>query len=390
MKNNIEKLKKILDKVELTQTQRSRAIELYTNVCHAIEEKSDLDITFYPQGSFATRTVIRPYKNGRDQSYDVDVICEINNLSKELVTPNKLKGYFRDALSKSRYSNKMKEWDKCFTINFEELDGVGFSIDIIPSVSEDMATKQILLESTEYPNLVGSSVAIPNSKNNSWLTNNPKGYVKWFENEIDLFHQRFISEKGSSEMYDLIEELPDNELENMLLNIVKVLKRTRDVFYYRRNSDGKPASIIITTILGKLAKNLQPTSSELDLFKQILEQLQQLERYPENRISGRMDITGYAISDFITRDNGIWQMNNPANGKDNLLNSWNEDTNKSKDFFAWIDNLNSIFSIDFENYQDKEKILTLYNAFAVQQPEFILNNPHFSVSNKASKPWRTK
>lgn len=78
MKINLEKLKKILDKVDLTQTQRNRATELYTNVCNAIEEKSGLDISFYPQGSFATKTAIRPYKNGRDQAYDVDVICEVN------------------------------------------------------------------------------------------------------------------------------------------------------------------------------------------------------------------------------------------------------------------------------------------------------------------------
>lgn len=390
MKYNLEKLKKILDKVDLTQTQRNRATELYTNVCNAIEEKSDLDISFYPQGSFATRTAIRPYKNGRDQAYDVDVICEVNNVNKESVTPNELKGYFRDALNKSRYSNKMDEWDKCFTINFEEQDGVDFSIDIIPSVSEDVSTKQSLFSVTEYPFLVDSSIAIPNSKNNSWLTNNPKGYVKWFKDEIEIFHKKFLLEKRAEEIYASIEELPDDELENMLLNVVKVLKRTRDVFYYRRNSDGKPASIIITTIVGKLAKNLHPTSNELDLLRQVIKQLQQLKGYPVNKISERMDITGYAISDIITRDNGRWEMNNPANGNDNLLNSWNEEKAKAKDFFAWVENLQSIFLTDSEPDQDDERVQRLYNAFAVKQPESALDKPHFYVSSSSSKPWRDR
>lgn len=390
MKYNLEKLKKILDKVDLTQTQRNRATELYTNVCNAIEEKSDLDISFYPQGSFATRTAIRPYKNGRDQAYDVDVICEVNNVNKESVTPNELKGYFRDALDKSRYSNKMDEWDKCFTINFEEQDGVDFSIDIIPSVLEDVSTKQSLFSVTEYPLLVDSSIAIPNSKNNSWLTNNPKGYVKWFKDEIEIFHKKFLLEKRAEEIYASIEELPDDELENMLLNVVKVLKRTRDVFYYRRNSDGKPASIIITTIVGKLAKNLRPTSNELDLLRQVIKQLQQLKGYPVNKISERMDITGYAISDIITRDNGRWEMSNPANGNDNLLNSWNEEKTKAKDFFAWVENLQSIFLTDSEPDQDDERVQRLYNAFAVKQPESALDKPHFSVSSSSSKPWRAR
>lgn len=390
MKINLEKLKKILDKVDLTQTQRNRATELYTNVCNAIEEKSGLDISFYPQGSFATKTAIRPYKNGRDQAYDVDVICEVNSIKKELVTPDQLKGYFRDALRDSRYSNKMKEWDKCFTITFEEQDGVNFSIDIIPSVSEDASTKKSLFSVTDFPFLVDSSVAIPNTQNCSWLTNNPKGYVKWFEDEIETFHKSFILEKRAGKILASVEELPDDELDNMLLSVVKVLKRTRDVFYYRRKSDGRPASIIITTIVGKLAKNLHPTSNELDLLRQVIDQLQQLKGYPVNESSKRMDATGYAISDIITRDNGRWEMNNPANGKDNLLNSWNEEKDKAKDFFAWVENLQSIFLTDYESDQEEERVQRLYNAFAVKQPESPLNKPQFSVSGSSTKPWRTR
>lgn len=390
MKINLEKLKKILDKVDLTQTQRNRATELYTNVCNAIEEKSGLDISFYPQGSFATKTAIRPYKNGRDQAYDVDVICEVNSIKKELVTPDQLKGYFRDALRDSRYSNKMKEWDKCFTITFEEQDGVNFSIDIIPSVSEDASTKKSLFSVTDFPFLVDSSVAIPNTQNFSWLTNNPKGYVKWFEDEIETFHKSFLLEKRAGKILASVEELPDDELDNMLLSVVKVLKRTRDVFYYRRKSDGRPASIIITTIVGKLAKNLHPTSNELDLLRQVIDQLQQLKGYPVNESSKRMDATGYAISDIITRDNGRWEMNNPANGKDNLLNSWNEEKDKAKDFFAWVENLQSIFLTDYESDQEEERVQRLYNAFAVKQPESPLNKPQFSVSGSSTKPWRTR
>lgn len=390
MKINLEKLKKILDKVDLTQTQRNRATELYTNVCKAIEEKSGLDISFYPQGSFANKTAIRPYKNGRDQAYDVDVICEVNNVNKDSITPDQLKGCFRDALSDSRYSNKMEEWDKCFTIKFEEQDGVDFSIDIIPSVSEDVSTKQTLFSITDFPFLVDSSIAIPDSKNSSWLTNNPKGYVKWFDDEIEMFHKRFLLEKRDGEIYASIEELPDDELENMLLNVVKILKRTRDVFYYRRNSDGRPASIIITTIVGKLAKNLYPTSNELDLLRQVINQLQQLKGYPVKESSRRMDVTGYAISDIISRDNGRWEMNNPANGKDNLLNSWNEEKDKAKDFFAWVDNLQSIFLTVSKSDQEEEKVQRLYNAFAVKQPESPLSKPQFSVSGSSTKPWRTR
>lgn len=391
MEKTKTQLKKILEKVDLTKTQRDRAIDLYTNVCKSIEEKSGLEISFYAQGSFATKTAIRPYKNGRDRAYDVDVICEVN-VPKESISPKILKEYFRNALKDSRYSDIFKEWDKCFTIEFTEQDGVDFSIDIIPSVPEDYGTVQLLTGITENPHLVKSSVAIPNTLdgNDHWITNNPKGYVTWFDNEILQFHSRYLLEKRDNSFSASIEELPEDEFNNNLLNIIKILKRTRDVFYYRRNSDNKPSSIIITTIIGKLAKNLRPTSSELDLLKQVIAQLQQLKNYPTNSLSKRMNVTGYAISDIITRDMGQWVLNNPANGKDNILNSWNEDETKAKDFFIWIDDLQNTFATLIEKNNEERSITEIYNAFAIDSPVSNTEKKQFSVTSNSSKPWRVK
>lgn len=391
MEKTKTQLKKILEKVDLTKTQRDRAIDLYTSVCKSIEEKSGLEISFYAQGSFATKTAIRPYKNGRDRAYDVDVICEVN-VPKESISPKILKEYFRNALKDSRYSDIFEEWDKCFTIEFKEQDGVGFSIDIIPSVPEDYGTIQLLTGITEAPHLVKSSVAIPSTlnENDHWITNNPKGYVTWLENEIQQFHSRYLLEKRGTSFSASIEELPEDEFNNNLLNTIKILKRTRDVFYYRRNSDNKPSSIIITTIIGKLAKNLRPTSNELDLLKQVIEQLQQLKNYPTNSLSKRMDVTGYAISDIITRDMGQWVLNNPANGKDNILNSWNEDETKAKDFFIWIDNLQDTFATLIEKNNEERSVTEIYNAFALESPILNTEKKQFSVTSNSSKPWRAK
>ena len=388
MEKSTMQLRKILEKIDLTKTQRDRAIELYTNVCRAIEDKIGFTISFYPQGSFATKTAIRPYKNGRDQAYDVDVICEVN-VPKESVTSDTLKGYFRDALENSRYSNNFVEWDKCFTIEFTEQEGVDFSIDIIPSVPEDTATLQQLNYITENPYLVKSSVAIP--IRDTWITNNPKGYVLWFENEIIKFHDRYLLKRSENTVSASIEELPEEEFNNNLLSIIKVLKRTRDVFYYRRKSENKPSSIVITTIVGKLAKDLTPTANKLELLIQVVTQLQQIKTYPSNNISKRTNDTGYAISDIITRDMGQWVLNNPANGKDNILSSWNEDENKAKDFFLWIDNLKETFSSLAESTDNQEKsTIEIYNAFAINSPTLDTNKKQFSVTPSSPKPWREK
>lgn len=384
---NIVQLRNILDKIDLTKTQRNRAIELYTNVCKAIEEKTEFNISFYLQGSFATKTAIRPYKNGKDQSYDVDVICEVD-ISKESVTPSTLKTYFRNALENSRYSNIFKEYDKCFTIEFKEQEGVDFSIDIIPSVPEDFGTVQQLAAITENTHLVKSSVAIPDI--DTWITNNPKGYVIWFENEIKKFHSKYLMMKREDTLSASIEELPEEDLQNNLLTVIKILKRTRDVFYYRRNSENKPSSIIITTLIGKLAPDLKPTVNKLDLLIQVVTQLQQIKTYPSNSLSKRTDDTGYAISNIITRNMGEWVLNNPANGKDNILSSWNEDKDKEKDFFLWIDNLNETFSLLVENDNEEESIAELYSAFAIDFPTSSTSKKQFSVTQDSSKPWCEK
>lgn len=300
-----------------------------------------------------------------------------------------MKGYFRDALENSRYSNNFVEWDKCFTIEFTEQEGVDFSIDIIPSVPEDTATLQQLNYITENPYLVKSSVAIPNR--DTWITNNPKGYVLWFENEIIKFHDRYLLKRSENTVSASIEELPEEEFNNNLLSIIKVLKRTRDVFYYRRKSENKPSSIVITTIVGKLAKDLTPTANKLELLIQVVTQLQQIKTYPSNNISKRTNDTGYAISDIITRDMGQWVLNNPANGKDNILSSWNEDENKAKDFFLWIDNLKETFSSLAESTDNQEKsTIEIYNAFAINSPTLDTNKKQFSVTPSSPKPWREK
>lgn len=384
MNNSVEKLKNILEKVDLTKTQVDRATELYTNLCKTIEEKMGLNINFYPQGSFATKTAVRPYRNGKDQAYDVDVICEVD-IPKDSILPNNLKDVFKHALNESRYSTSMTEWDKCFTIEFKEKDGVEFSIDIIPSVPENMITKHELSSITEKSFLVETSIAIPNTKTNTWLTNNPKGYIKWFEEEIAKFHKNYIVDRNMDGIFASIEDLPDDDSSNMLLDVIKVLKRTRDVFYYRRSAEGKPASIIITTIVGKLASNLRPTSDVIDLFTQVIEQLQYLKEYPQKTLSQSTEITGYPISNIIKRDNGEWNMANPANGNDNILSSWNEDENRAKEFFKWVDYLYKTF---VEKLVHEEEFRNLYDAIAIEKPEHMINKPQFAVNSSPTKPWR--
>ncbi|MCO6183796.1 nucleotidyltransferase [Leuconostoc fallax] len=386
-----EQLKKIVEKVDLTATQRQRAIDLYTHLCEAIENKVSFDINFYAQGSFATKTAVRPYKNGNDHLYDVDVICEATSIDKNKISPESLKSAFRDALNQSRYSKRYKEWDKCFTVEFEAKDEVDFSIDIIPSVKEDDKTINELVSQTQNPDLVGYSIAIPSAVENSttWITNNPKGYVRWFERQTAFFEEAWHNETRNSQILNSIEKLPDDDAQNSLLNVIKLLKRTRDVFYYRRKSDNKPSSIIIITVVGELAKSLRPTVSEVDLLKQVIEQLEQIQTYSNKENSEFMVTRRFSIPSIISRKNNKWMLANPANGGDNLLNSWNEDNNKAKEFFAWVRDLQAILA-SFDETKEEKKVTELYDSFALSLPGLNTSKQQFSLSDNSTKPWGSK
>lgn len=69
---------KQLEDIELTKTQRERAVTLYTHLCEGIQARG-LNISFYPQGSFALKTAVRPFAKGKEQAYDVDVICNFDD-----------------------------------------------------------------------------------------------------------------------------------------------------------------------------------------------------------------------------------------------------------------------------------------------------------------------
>lgn len=378
-------LKEWLDKIELTQTQRDRAETLYTNICNYIQE-SGVDIDFYPQGSFATKTVVRPFKDGKDQAYDIDVICEVKDF-KEMVTPKELKEKIGEILFSGRYKEKVTEHDKCFTVKFEKQDGVEFSIDIIPSVPESEEEKEELRVITEYDYLVESSIAIPHAteKEEYWITNNPKGYQTWFENQHLKYQNEFRTQiLGRTEVYASLADIPENDVSNALTQAIKILKRSRDVYFSERESDNKPTSILITTLATKIARTSQSFVS-LGLLKQIIKDLDIIYSIKEKRTTYNSLRDGISTPLLIRREGGKWLFNNPANGKDNIVDYWNDDNDNEKLFFEWVEYLKeSIMAIEqSDNMEEREIVLD--NIMQVNRQKSI--KEHHEVKSTSLKPF---
>ncbi len=382
---NINLLQKLLDKIELTKNQRKRAEILYTNICKALKE-TGLDIDFYPQGSFATKTVVRPFLEGKDKAYDVDVICEVKSLKKDDIRPDYLMSLFQEALDQKGYA--YTQYDKCFTVEYANQEGVDFSIDIIPSVPESPIMISRLFSLTPEPQYVPSSIAIPDLSGAAatWIANNPAGYRSWFENQVRGFEKR-MRESRNNKNAASIEDLPEDKATNLLCNVIKLMKRHRDVFYSRKSSDLKPSSIVISTLVASLAPRIYPTENEGELLSQIIEQLSYLKNYQKQVESYGSSISGYVISDIILRRGNQWEFKNPTNGLDNILSSWNENPERANHFFDWIAKLTTIsqeLTTGTMTHSHRAEVLS-----DSLQLELSSSSPsEFQVDNHSVSSWR--
>lgn len=382
-----EKIHEVLSKIDLTQTQRERAEELYTNICKAIIRTSGLDIRFYSQGSFATKTAVRPFKDGKDKSYDVDVICEVQNLDKS-IAPSELMDIFENAIDSAGYY-KYKRWEKCFTIEYAKIDDIEFTIDIIPSVNESSETIEKIKKETERIELVETSIAIPDvtPSYNKWISNNPLGYKLWFEDQTQAYEKKYTElRKGFFD--STIDELPEDVATNLMRNVIKILKRLRDVYFSRAGNQMAPSSIIITTVVAKLANKLTYAQDEFTLLKAVVSELQQLESFSRGKSIQESWNEGFRISEVISLDNGQWILKNPANGLDNILSSWNEEKQAARDFFYWVSDLRSLVeNLDSENIEDIRKSEILYDSLDLNYSS--IKSADFKVNAAKSSPWRS-
>ncbi|CAM4254544.1 nucleotidyltransferase domain-containing protein [Erysipelothrix aquatica] len=376
-------LNNLLSKIDLTETQRKRAEDLYTNICKAIESKTGLSINFYPQGSFATRTAVRPYSKSKNQSYDVDVICEVVDLSKE-IGPKKLMSIFEDALSESRYT--FIKWEKCFTIKYEKQEGVDFSIDIIPATKESIEAINRIRTVTENVYLVDSSIAIPDvsESKSRWISNNPIGYVTWFNTQTASYERIFESFRDK-EFKASITDIPEDSATNMMRNVIKILKRLRDVYYVRKDSDNKPSSIVITTIVAKLSNRIGYVQDESSLLDKVVIELQQLRSSLMKGSSKTSIEAGYFMMNIVNFNDGQWTLKNPANGLDNILSSWNENKVAAEEFFSWVENLSNVISQQKDvRHSQTRKELSMADAFGFETES---NQTTYEVDSSKARPW---
>lgn len=347
-----------------------------------------IDVDIYPQGSFSLGTVVRPYKDGKDCTYDLDFICLLN-LDKNHTTASTVKNIIGEHLkSDKRYSSRLQqEWSKCWSLQYAEINGVSFNMDVIPAVQEESKLIQELISVGIPYDKAKLSIAITNKHKNSysWAQNNPKGYIEWF-NEINKpfldykkSERRMLLFENNRNIYNSIEEVPKELERSSLQRAIQILKRHRDVYFSKINStDKKPISAIITTIAAQISIGLPVNLNPLELVQCIVSELQ---IYSKNTTMTENSFNQlYRNKNVITKANGIWKIINPVNPNDNLADSWNIDADKAKYFFQWVKSLNDNF-ISQLHLENDDFINMLGNEFG---NNIVLNSLKSSSIQKKS------
>jgi len=222
----------------------------------------------YSQGSFRLGTVIRPVDD--DGEYDLDMGCRLRmGVTKKTHTQQQLKDLVGADLEEYRVARgiqkKREEKPRCWRLEYA--DKLKFHLDTVPSIPETSDRRQLIQEAivrtgaqaglaARVANLTGAITdnRVRNYKiiHDDWLLSNSEGFAIWFESRMRqaraLMESLALQAKAAK-----VDELPAYRWKSPLQRCVQLLKRHRDVFF-AADQDGKPASIIITTLAARAYK----------------------------------------------------------------------------------------------------------------------------------------
>ena len=308
-----------------------------------------------------------------------------------------------DALKADGTYRKMlqQEWDKCWTLEYAEVNGIGFSVDIVPAVAEeDISLKSTLEAGGINPGVYDSQIAIThkNSDIYKWKTSNPKAYQNWFKKLNESFilaeRQRLV-QKHRGQVFEMnegtVEKIPETQERSALQRVIQIVKHHADVYYTKgKIKQYKSASVIVTTLIALLAQDADPSLEVFPLLNYIVGQL---EIYGENlSLTESAFAKRYENKNIIRRIAGQWMLKNPLNPSENLVDSWNQEPRKAQYFFQWIRVLKADYLTSLDS-EDEIFVAVLENNFGrdyirkrLDMSAYVRKEP--VNINVASKPYR--
>lgn len=323
-----------LSDLDLSPTMEKNARDKYAALSKYLDEHG-LNSDFYPQGSFLIGTTIRPYRNGQEHDYDLDILAILKRNKCE-TDAKSVKNDVGDCIKSSGiYGEKLDSEDRnCWTLKYAEVsDGVGFSLDIVPSVDESIQIKDEIRESGVSASKIEKTVAITDKEKDAynWLTSNPLGFGDWFL-EISNNHltptMKIEQYKNFSKEFRMVfasvEEIPTYYYRSNLQRAVQFIKRHRDIYFDRCNlRNEKPSSILISALVADSVKD--------EWFLSVSEII--------NRF-----VTGFKNNSISIMQNG--KILNPVDLRENLIENYS--TGRLSYIYSWASNLDNFMNVDDE------------------------------------------
>lgn len=320
-----EVLSKMTEFLDITASQYEDAVNKYNAIAVYLdndENINELEPDMYPQGSFSLGTVIKPL-NDQDE-YDIDLVCELQLGSTSEMTQYALKELIGGRLKSGRYRNMLKDLDggrRCWTIEYAE--DTKLHLDILPALPDNSTRITLASIGNIYAETAINITDKENENfyaiNEDWVKSNPKGYQKWFKEQMTLMlneRKRVFAEVTLSQ----IEDVPDYKVKTPLQRAIQLLKRHRDSFY--GDNEDKPISIIITTLAAHAYGN------ENNLYDALTNILKNMPNF---------------IKQDVRNGKYVTVIENPVDSRENFADKWETSPNKERVFYEWLENAKVYF-----------------------------------------------
>ena len=327
-------IEEIAGSIDIPESAYEKAEKRYKNLGDWFDRKevkcSAFSPHIYSQGSFRLGTVVRPL-NDKDE-YDLDVGCRLKQgISKTTHTQKQLKELVGADLEEyrkaSRIQNRLDEKHRCWRLQYA--DEMSFHMDVVPSIPEDARRIESLQEAmikAGKEKFLAQSVAklagaitdnqMPSYEliNADWRISNSEGYAKWFESRMRLA-KALLEKRVFEAKVAQVDDLPARKWKSPLQRCVQILKRHRDIMF-KDNHDGKPISIIITTLA---AEAYQGEDNIEVAMQNILSRMGDLVRKQDPRVP------------------------NPVNPVEDFADKWSKNRQLEQNFWNWLQQVQSDF-----------------------------------------------
>lgn len=340
-----------------------------------------------PQGSFLLGLVNRPVY--RKDEYDLDIVAEMQRLTKTQQSQEALKQAIGDELAlyaqKHSFDQDPTEKNRCWRLHYA--GEPKFHMDLLPAVPEDDMYKAFLQAQGVPPEWAESAIAITDIRHPQykqiapdWLCSNPLGYAKWFKGRMRPQALPGLELLVKSGEYSTVDEIPTWRWKTPLQQAIQLMKRHRDVMF-KDKPKLRPISMIITTLAAH-AYNGETTVYEA--------------------------LAGIAqrMPDYIRRD--APRIPNPTNPKEDFADAWS-DSRLISSFWGWYEQLKADVAalgrpLSFEEIQtfgiqkmqtpiEADAAMALSNKavvvpfIAAAPKDSLPNTPVVKIQSPPPKPW---